>query len=126
MSLIKKTEQNPQKEISRLEVTPVTRVEENKDAFTLTVELPGVSEKDIELTLENRTLSITAENTVQSFEGYTQVLTEIPEVRYRAAFDLPEHVDTAAIKAANKNGLLILTLPKREEVKPHRIAIAAG
>ncbi|OQC23015.1 MAG: Spore protein SP21 [Verrucomicrobia bacterium ADurb.Bin070] len=47
-------------------------------------------------------------------------------MRYRAAFDLPEHVDTAGIKAANKNGLLILTLPKREEVKPRRIAIAAG
>jgi len=125
MSLIKKTEQEAQK-ASRLEVTPATRVEESEDAFTLTVELPGVNEKDIELTLENKTLSITAENTVQSFEDHTLVLTEIPEVRYRTAFDLPERVDTAGIKAANKNGLLILTLPKREEVKPRRIAITAG
>ena len=71
-------------------------------------------------------LSITAENTLETFRDYTLVLHELPEVRYRAAFDLPEHVDTAGIKAANKNGLLILTLPKREEVKPRRIAIAAG
>jgi len=125
MSLIKKTEQEVQK-VNRREVTPVTRVEENAEAFTLTVELPGVSENEIELTLENRTLSITAENTVPNFKDYTLVLTEIPEVRYRAAFDLPERVDTAGGKAANKNGLLILTLPKREEVKPHRIAITAG
>ncbi len=125
MSLIKKTEQEVQK-VNRREVTPVTRVEENAEAFTLTVELPGVSENEIELTLENRTLSITAENTVPNFKDYTLVLTEIPEVRYRAAFDLPERVDTAGVKAANKNGLLILTLPKREEVKPHRIAITAG
>ena len=63
MSLIKKTEQEAQK-VNRLEVTPVSRVEESADAFTLTVELPGVGEKDVELTLENRTLSVTAENTV--------------------------------------------------------------
>ncbi len=125
MSLIKKTEQEVQK-VNRLEVTPVSRVEENDDTFTLTVELPGVGEKEIEITLENRTLSITAENTVQSFKDHVLVLTEIPEVRYRTAFDLPERVDTTAIKAANKNGLLILTLPKHEEVKPRRIAITAG
>ena len=125
MSLIKKTEQEVQK-VNRLEVTPVSRVEENDDTFTLTVELPGVGEKEIEITLENRTLSITAENTVQSFKDHALVLTEIPEVRYRTAFDLPERVDTTAIKAANKNGLLILTLPKHEEVKPRRIAITAG
>ncbi len=125
MSLHKQSEQEVRK-VSRLEVTPASRVEESDDAFTLTIELPGVGEKDIELTLENRTLSVTAENTVQTFKDHTLVLTEIPEVRYRTAFDLPERVDTAGITAANKNGLLILTLPKREEVKPRRIAIAAG
>jgi HSP20 family protein len=125
MSLVKKTEQEVQK-VSRLEVTPLSRVEESEDAFTLTVELPGVGEKDIELTLENRTLSVAAENTVQSFKDHTLVLNEIPELRFRTAFDLPERVDTAGIKATNKNGLLILTLPKREEVKPRRISIAAG
>lgn len=125
MSLLKRNENEAQK-YNRLEATPVTRVEENEDAFTLTVELPGVGEKDIELTLENRTLSITAENTVQSFKDHALVLNEIPEIRYRTAFDLPERVDTAGIKAANKNGLLILTLPKREEVKPRRIAISGG
>ncbi len=124
MSLVKKTEQEVQK-ASRLEITPRTRVEESEDAFTLTVELPGVGEKDIELCLENRTLSVTAENAVQSFKDHTLVLNEIPEIRFRTAFDLPERVDTAGIKAANRNGLLILTLPKREEVKPRRIAITA-
>jgi len=125
MSLIKGTEHEAQK-VNRLEVSPISRVSESDEAFTLTVELPGVAESDIELTLENRTLSVTAENIVQSVKDHTLVLTEIPEVRYRAAFDLPERVNTADIKATNKNGLLILTLPKREEVKPRRIAIAAG
>ena len=125
MNLMKKQEQDVQK-INRVEVTPQTRIDENSEAFTLIVELPGVSEKDIDLTLENRTLTITAENTVEVFKDYTLTLTEIPEVRYRTAFELPEHVDTEAIKATNRNGLLVLTLPKREEVKPRRIAITAG
>lgn len=125
MSLATKSENEVQK-VNRLEVTPVTRVDEQEAAFTLTVELPGVSEKDVEISLENRTLSITAENTVLSFTDRERVLAEIPEVRYRAAFELPERVETAGIKAAHKNGLLILTLPKREEVKPRRISITAG
>jgi HSP20 family molecular chaperone IbpA len=125
MSLIKRNDPEVQK-VNRVELTPVSRVEEGEEAYTLTVELPGVAEKEIELTLENRVLSITAENTVEALKDYTLVLNEAPEVRYRAAFDLPEHVDTAGIKAANRNGLLILTLPKREEIKPRRIAIAAG
>jgi HSP20 family molecular chaperone IbpA len=104
----------------------VSRVAENPDALTLTVELPGVVEGEAELTLEHRTLSVKAENTAQSFTDYALMLTEIPEVCYRASFDLPERVDTAGIKAASRNGLLVLTLPKREEVKPRRIEIAAG
>lgn len=125
MSLIKKNEPEVQK-MNRQEVTPVSRVDENDDAFTLTLELPGVTEKGIDLSLEERTLSVTAENTVETFKDYTLVLSEIPEMRYRAAFELPERVDTAGIKAAHTNGLLILTLPKREAVKPRRIAITAG
>lgn len=125
MSLIKKNEPEVQK-MNRQEVTPVSRVDENDEAFTLTLELPGVTEKGIDLSLEERTLSVTAENTVETFKDYTLVLSEIPEMRYRAAFELPERVDTAGIKAAHKNGLLVLTLPKREAVKPRRIAITAG
>lgn len=128
MSLLKKSDSNANEvqKISRTEATPVSRVDESEDAFVMTVELPGVGERDIELVLENHTLSITAENTVQRFNDHTLVLNEIPELRYRTAFDLPERVDTAGIRAAHKDGLLILTLPKREEVKPKRIAITAG
>ena len=126
MSLTKKSDQQDVQKVDRVELTPASRVVECENAYTLTVELPGVSEKEIELTLENRVLSITAENTLEVFKDYTLVLHELPEARYRAAFDLPDHVDTVGIKAATKNGLLVLTLPKREEVKPRRIAVKAG
>ncbi len=125
MSLIKRQESEVQK-VNRVEVTPLSRVSENDEAFTLTVELPGVGEKDVDLVLEHRTLTVSAENTVRRYKDHTLTFTEIPEVRYRATFELPERIDTAGVKAVHRNGLLILTLPKREEVKPRRIAITAG
>jgi len=127
MNLIKRNEQEQEvQRMAREEVSPVSRIDENDDAFTLTLELPGVDEKAINLTVENRTLSVTAENTVGVHEDYTPTLAEIQEMRYRAAFELPERVDASSIRAEHRNGLLILTLPKREEVKPRRIAITAG
>lgn len=125
MSLIAKKQIEAQK-ITRSEVTPVSRVTQSEAAYTLVVELPGVAESDIELTLENRVLSVVAENNLTPVIDHELVLNEIPEVRYRAAFDLPDHIDTTGIKANNRHGLLVLTLPKREEVKPRRIAIEAS
>ena len=124
MNLMKKTEE-PVQQPARMEMTPASHVDENTDTFTLTVALPGVNKTDIDVTLENRTLSVTAENSVAYHKDHTLVLSEIPEVRYRVAFDLPQAIDSKGVKAANRNGMLILTLPKSEEVKPQRIAITA-
>lgn len=125
MSAVEKREQTAQK-ITRTEVTPVSHVTECEGAYSLVVELPGVAQSEIELTLENQVLTVVAENSLAPVLEHTMVLNEIPEVRYRCAFDLPDHIDPAGIKASNKNGMLVLTLPKREEVKPRRIAVATG
>lgn len=125
MSLINRDKSDARKD-NLLEVTPVNRITENADAFTLTLELPGVLEKEVEVSLEDRTLTVNAVNGFEEHKGYTLALNEIPAVRYRAAFELPERIDTAMLKATCKGGLLVMTLPKREEVKPRRIAISAG
>ena len=123
MSLIKKKEHEVQR-VTRTEVTAASHVAQDANAYTLRVELPGVDEGDIELALENRVLSLTAENNVAPVREHALVLSEIPEVRYRAAFDLPEHVEASALSASLRNGMLTVKLPKREEVKPRRIAIS--
>lgn len=125
MSLLKNNDVEVQKTEKRPEVTPASRIKEGGEAFTLTVELPGVDEKGIEIMLENRTLSITADSQLGDFPDYKKIAGELPEVRYRTAYELPECVDSAAIKAATRNGLLILTIPKHEEVKPRRIEVVA-
>ncbi len=125
MNMIPRQAPEARKE-TRVETAPLARVTENDEGYTLALELPGVDERDTELTIEHRTLTVTAENTVARHKDYALTLTEIPEVRYRATFELPERVDTAGIKAAQRNGLLVLSLPKREEVKPRRIAITSA
>ena len=110
--------------IIRREITPDYHFDETETAFTVKVELPGVTEKSVDLTVENRKLSITAENEVGRYEGYERVLNELPEIRYRTTFELPERVDSEGIKAAMKNGVLTLTLPKRAEVQPRKIAVS--
>lgn len=125
MNLMKRQAHEAQRD-ARLDVTPASYVAEQEDAFMLTLELPGASEQAIELTVEDRTLTVNAENDLPSHKERTLVFSEIPAVRYRASFELPERVNPAGIKATRRNGLLILTLPKREESKPRRIAIAAG
>ena len=114
----------PQK-INRREITPASSAEETKDAFILAIELPGVAQQAIDLNVENRTLSVTAENTVNKYSDRELVLNEIGEIRYRASFDLPERVDDGNIRATLKNGVLTLTFPKHAEVQQHKIAIAA-
>lgn len=111
--------------VCRQEATPCCRVDETQEAFLVAIELPGVDGRAAELAIEDRTLSVVAENAPGRYEGHELVLNEIPAVRYRASFSLPECVDTAGIRAALRQGVLELTLPKRGEASPRRIAITA-
>jgi len=107
-------------------VVPSVDVREDGDGYTIQVALPGVAEDAVHLTIEDRTLLLEADNDVAVPEGYTVVRREIPELRYRAVFELPDRVDAGAIRSQIKNGMLSVVLPKREEVKPRRIAVTAG
>lgn len=123
-TLEEKTKENAgNKAISRRETTPTIWSEETEQAVTVQLELPGVQEKDIELNVDNHILTVIAENDIPVFDGFTLVLREIPEIRYRASFELPEKIDESKIKAALKNGILTLTLPKVEAVKPKKFSI---
>lgn len=106
------------------EIAPVSTVVEKEDGYQVAIELPGVAKEAIDLSLENRTISVTAENAVGSYEGFTRLRHEAPEVRYRVTFSIPEQVDETAVQAAYKNGVLTLTLPKHKTVKAQKIAIA--
>ena len=115
--------QNQQIEKNRQRVTPAVEITEDSNGYVLTAQLPGVAEEAVHLTVEDRTLVLEADNQVAAPEGFKVLRREIAERHYRAAFELPERVDTVKITSALRNGVLTVTLPKREEVKPRRIAV---
>lgn len=98
---------------------PRVNIIERKDDFKLDLLAPGFSKTDIQLNVEDNTLTVSAEKKVehlQENERYTR--REFGTSAFRRSFQLPEHVKTDAIKAEFNNGILSVILPKAAESKP--------
>jgi HSP20 family protein len=97
-----------------------------KDAFTLRAELPGFRKEDISLEVADGVLTTTGHQKTEAKSNGKdkETATTTQERRVSRAISLPENLDLDKIQAAYENGVLTVTLPKREEVKPKQIAIA--
>ena len=93
---------------------PAIDIFENEDEFMLVADVPGLGESDLELTFERGVLN---------FSGTAEVAGR--HVEYRRAISVPESIDAQAINASLERGVLSVSLPKRAELKPRRIAINA-
>ena len=103
---------------------PVDIYETEGHAIVLKAELPGLKREDIDLTVENNTLTI---------RGQRRRDDGIPDDRYHRlerhqgsfsrSFTLPNTVDTGRVKAEYREGVLTVTLPTREEARPHQIHV---
>jgi len=103
---------------------PAVDIYEQGTDIVLKAELPGVDPKDVDIRLENNVLSLRGHRQLEGEvkrESYHQV--ERSYGAFSRSFTLPTVVDQAAIKAEFKDGLLQVTLPKREEAKPKQIQI---
>ncbi len=107
-------------------VRPRADIVESDGAWLISVELPGVSETDVDLTLESGVLSIQAQSTDFRPEGLQQRYGEFTARRYRRTFRLPEDVDTRSIDATLRNGILKLAVQKLPEAQPQKILVKAG
>jgi HSP20 family protein len=103
-------------------VTPVANILETSDGYLLEAEMPGVAKDGIEVTVENGELVIIGRRGDKNLPG-TAVYRESRPLDYRRVFDLDPSIDTSRITAKMEQGILILTLPKAEEVKPRRILV---
>lgn len=108
---------------------PSIDIRENDGALIMEAEMPGLDEKDVELTLKDGVLTIKGEKKVERDEKKDDY--HIMERRYgsfQRSFRLPESVDEEQVKAAFEKGLLRVTMPKRPEaVKAEKkISIAKG
>jgi HSP20 family protein len=106
---------------------PALDISERKDAYLVTVELPGVEADDLEITMEDGLLTIQGERQFTS-ESSEEQFHRI-ERRYgafRRSITLPAQVQAEQIEASFDNGVLQIVVPKMEEAKPKRIQVRPG
>ena len=97
---------------------------QEKDNFVVRGELPGFRKEDLNVEVADGVLTVTAHQKAETkAEDEKEPKTAAQERRVSRSVSLPEQVKVDAIQAAYENGVLTVTLPKREEVKPRQIAI---
>jgi HSP20 family protein len=103
-------------------VSPEVNIFEEKDGYVLEAEMPGVNKDGLEITLEGNEITIVGHRNVEPLPGHA-FLREAREADFRRVFELDPAVDTAKVSARMDQGLLRLTLPKSEQVKPRKIKV---
>src|ERR1700722_1934525 len=106
---------------------PAVDIQETENDLVLKADVPDVDMKDIDVRVENGTLSLRGERKFESEKkngSWHRV--ERSYGRFERAFALPNTVDFEAVKAEYKNGVLTITLPKKEIAKPRQIKVAVS
>ncbi|ADH85137.1 Hsp20/alpha crystallin family protein [Desulfurivibrio alkaliphilus] len=107
-------------------VFPALNISEDEHNLYVRAELPGVAAGDLEVAVEGDTLTIKGERRGLEAAEAEKVAChrrEIESGRFSRALTLPTRVNPERVTAVGKNGILLITLPKAEEVKPRRIEI---
>lgn len=105
--------------------SPALDVEESDNDFTLHVEVPGVRPEDVEVSIEENVLTIAGSRDFyddRAAEGFRRV--ERRFGRFHRAVRLPDRVDPDGVRAAYKDGMLTITVPKSESAKPRKVSIS--
>jgi len=102
----------------------VVDIWENEKTLTLQADLPGVSKDDVEINLDKDVLTIGGRVGVGDYEGLRALYSEYNVGNFFRRFTLGEAIDQAKISADMDNGVLTVTLPKREAAQPRKIKIS--
>ena len=103
-------------------LTPLANILETKDAYLVEAEMPGVTKDGLEVSVENGELTIVGRRATAAPQGRA-VYRESRGFDYRRTFEIDPSIDVARISAKLDQGVLLLTLPKAEAVKPRKIAV---
>jgi HSP20 family protein len=104
-------------------VTPPSSVTEIADGYTLEIEMPGVKKDGLEISVENNELTIIGRRSLPTVEG-TSIHRESHPENFRRVFEIDPSIDAGKISAKIDQGLVTLTLPKAEHVKPRKITVS--
>jgi len=112
------------KELTTSTWAPAVDIFETEKELVLTAEIPGVDEKDVEIKIEDNTLSLKGERKFEKEtkeENYHRI--ERSYGSFYRAFTLPNSIDPEKIQATHENGVLKITMPKRDELQPRKVKI---
>jgi HSP20 family protein len=110
--------------IATTQWSPSVDIKEEDNRFVIYADLPGVEVKDIEITMENGVLSIKGERSYEDEvkeENFHRI--ERAHGTFYRRFSLPDSADEDNINASGKNGVLEITIPKKEKEQPRRIPV---
>ena len=106
---------------------PAFEVKETKDGFQFKVDIPGVKEDDLEVTVTGNRLSISGKRDAEHHEqSDTYYAFERTYGSFSRSFTLPEGADSTRTYADMKDGVLTLSIPRRPELAPQKIAVKSG
>jgi HSP20 family protein len=112
------------KEIPASSWAPSVDIYETENELVLTAEVPGIDEKDVEIKIEDNTLTLKGERKFEKEtkeENFHRI--ERSYGSFYRAFTLPNSIDADKIQAEHENGVLKISMPKRQELKPRTIKI---
>jgi len=112
------------KQVTR--ITPAVDVFEDSRGITLYADLPGVSREKLDVRVQDGNLTIEAEAVIPTPSGLRLQHGEVRHPHFRRAFTLSPDFDVSHIDAQLRDGVLRLTIPRREEAKPRRIEVSVG
>ena len=104
---------------------PQVDIYESSQSLWLWVDMPGVTEQNIDVQVANNVLSIEGRVSVAAYAELTPLYTEYNVGNYARQFTLSQTIDTDKIAAHMRDGVLELELPKADHAQPRRIAVSA-
>ncbi|MBU0678754.1 MAG: Hsp20/alpha crystallin family protein [Verrucomicrobia bacterium] len=105
---------------------PAVDIYERKDAILVRCDMPGVDEASLDISLEDRILTLVGCQAKNAPEGHELLIGEYATGIFRRAFTISNEIDHGNIKARIKDGVLNLELPKAEKAQPKKITVQAG
>ena len=121
-TLTRETRESDREQAEQFIMAPAG-VTEISDGYTLEIEMPGVKKEGLEISVENNELTIIGRRSLPAAEG-TLIHRESRPENFRRMFELDPSIDANKISAKIDQGLVTLTLPKAEHVKPRKIAVS--
>jgi HSP20 family protein len=105
---------------------PRINLSDSGDRVVVTAEVPGLSEKDVSVSIEKDVLSISGERHIQAPEGYSIHRQERGDFKFARSVAMPCKVEIEKATATVRNGVLTVALPKAPEAQPKRIEVRSS